>query len=64
MKIVKKVIAWIVCIIGFCVGIAIILTADTGYIASYKSATIAGVIISSFFGINLSILHFENARTE
>lgn len=45
----------IIYLIAFALGIALIVTADTGWIASYHSALISGAIISCFAGVFLAI---------
>ena len=45
----------IIYILTFIFGIFLILTADTGLIASYYPALIAGTIISCFAGVFLAI---------
>ena len=45
----------IIYILAFIIGIFLILTADTGLIASYYPALIAGAIISCFAGVFLAI---------
>ena len=45
----------IIYILAFIIGIFLILTADTGLIASYYPALIAGTIISCFAGVFLAI---------
>jgi hypothetical protein len=59
----KKIIPFI-CTIAFLVGIAIILTADTGIITNYESAHIAGAIISIFSGTYLGIYLFHFLKTK
>lgn len=54
----KKIIPYI-CIVAFLIGIAIILIADTGYVADYKSSQIAGAIICIFSGIYLGLYLFQ-----
>lgn len=50
--------------IAFVVGIIIILTADTGKVADYTSAQIAGTIISLFSGCCLCIYFLHLFRTK
>ena len=45
----------IIYVLAFIIGILFIVTADTGLIASYYSALIAGAIISCFAGVFLAI---------
>ena len=42
-------------LIGFVLGIALIMTSDTGFFASSFSANLAGTIICAFSGINLTV---------
>lgn len=50
--------------IAFVVGIIIILTADTGRVADYTSAQIAGTVISFFSGCYLGLYFFQLFRTK
>lgn len=54
----------LICITFFLVGIAMILTADTGLIASYPLPILAGTIISIFSGILLCIYFHQVFRNK
>ena len=54
----KKLIPYI-CIVAFFIGTAIIFTADTGFVAEYKSAQLGGALISIFSGTYLGLYLFR-----
>lgn len=54
----------VVFLVTFLLGITLILTADTGMVANYASANIAGSIISLFSGVYLGIYFFHLYRAK